>query len=507
MSSKQGFYHTITALHPEVTGSCLLVTVHYPDGEQTMFIVDCGLFQEKLYSQLNSQKLPFTSSKIEFALITHNHADHNGRLPILMKEGFKGKIYTTQTTRKHMHLSLLDDYKIMLMNAKEKKQAPWYSETDIQNVMEHTECCKLEETTYVHKNIKVTFLDNGHLLGAAMIFVQISCYGEEDINILFTGDYKPTTIWKEVRKIPDWIRKLPKTVVTESTYGYMESSEVEYHFEKDVPEILNQGKSLVIFVFAQGRAQEILFELKKLQNKGEISKKIPIYLDGNLAQVNTRMYHSSDEIDEDKRDFLPENFFYVTKENREQLLFGTEQKIILTTSGMADHGPACIYVPAFVSRDDMAFYFSGYVSKDSFANKIKNPQNGKITIKGIDYAVNVDVYSTSEFSSHAKADELIALLKEAGNVQLVLINHGQKESQMIFAKKVTDSEVSKRVEILSEHSVVSGKYGFIKIMGSKLYIVKEPKEEEHQEENSKGRNNKVPVKKYYNKKYKVCRYR
>ena len=91
MSSKKGFFYTITALHPEVTGSCLLVTVHYPDGNTMMFIVDCGLFQEKPYTQLNSQVLPFTSSKIQFALITHNHADHNGRgwMSIVGAENFK----------------------------------------------------------------------------------------------------------------------------------------------------------------------------------------------------------------------------------------------------------------------------------------------------------------------------------------------------------------------------------------------------------------------------------
>ena len=90
--AKGGFYYTITALHPEVTGSCLFVKVHYPDGKVTHFIVDCGMFQEAEYTQLNNQQLPFCSSKISFALITHNHADHNGRLPVLVKEGFKGKI-------------------------------------------------------------------------------------------------------------------------------------------------------------------------------------------------------------------------------------------------------------------------------------------------------------------------------------------------------------------------------------------------------------------------------
>ena len=93
----------------------------------------------------------------------------------------------------------------------------------------------------------------------------------------------------------------------------MESSEVECHFEKDIPKILGEGKSITCFVFAQGRAQEVLYLLKKMQERGEISTKIPIYLDGNLAQINTKMYQNSEEIDEEKRDFLPENFTYVNK--------------------------------------------------------------------------------------------------------------------------------------------------------------------------------------------------
>lgn len=170
---------------------------------------------------------------------------------------------------------------------------------------------------------------------------------------------------------------------------------------------------------------------------------------------------------------------------------------------MADHGPACIYVPEFVARKDMVFYFTGYVSKDSFADKIKNPQEGKIKIKGITYEVNVDVYSTSEFSSHAKADEIISMLREAENVQLILINHGQKESQQIFAQKIIDASFVKKVEILSEHTALVGKFGLIKIMGSKLYCIKMPKEENSTTKNE-GR---VPVRRKGFKNYLVCRHR
>lgn len=93
MGRDSNFYYEITALHKEVTGSCLMVLIYYPDGRKTMFLVDCGLFQEKDYLWRNAEKFPFNCENVEFVLITHNHADHMGRLPMLVNAGFKGKIY------------------------------------------------------------------------------------------------------------------------------------------------------------------------------------------------------------------------------------------------------------------------------------------------------------------------------------------------------------------------------------------------------------------------------
>lgn len=92
MGSKERFYVDIMALHPEVTGSCILLIVNYPDGEKKRFIVDCGLFQESEYAKYN-EGFPFNAENIEFCVITHNHVDHTGRLPLLTKQGFSGDIY------------------------------------------------------------------------------------------------------------------------------------------------------------------------------------------------------------------------------------------------------------------------------------------------------------------------------------------------------------------------------------------------------------------------------
>lgn len=470
--AKGGFYYTITALHPEVTGSCLFVKVHYPDGKVTHFIVDCGMFQEAEYTQLNNQQLPFCSSKISFALITHNHADHNGRLPVLVKEGFKGKIYCTNFTKQVMRYSLMDDYKIMMSNARNKKLKIMYSESDIDEVMARTEGCEYEENIYLDERIKATFLDNGHLPGAAMILVQISYYGEETLNLLFTGDYKAKSLWREIKDVPEWVKALPKDVVIESTYGYMESSEVEYHYEEDIPQIIARGKSILQMTFAQERAQTFLYEIKKMQDCGSIPRYIPIYVDGALAQFFTKSMQEYTDID-----FMPKNVTFVDKYNRPEVVMGHEQKIILTTSGMADHGTARIYVPQLIARDDFVFYFPGYVSPSSLGYKIQHSDDGTIKIGKDVYEIWVETYTTTEFSSHAKSDELITLLRNLGIVNTIMINHGQIESQYMLKDKIVAEKIGKRVEVLSEHTITIGHWGILKMMGAKLYKVKTPKKE------------------------------
>lgn len=333
MGSKERFFYEITSLNPEVTGSCHLVTVHYPDVRKTSFIVDCGLYQEKNYNDLNDKSFPFDCENINFALITHNHADHMGRLPYLINGGFKGRIYTNLETTRMMPMALRDSFNIGKEEAKKHDRKMPYEEIDMLETIERMVPCKFKEVEYIDRNIKATFFKNGHLLGASMILVQISYPGEEDINIFFTGDYKPSNIFFDVEDVPRWVYELPMTIVVESTYGYMDTDEVKYHMEDDLEQATKQGKTILISVFAQGRAQEVLYMLKDMQKHGRLSKSIPIRLDGNLACGYTKIYQTSETlIESGKDDFLPENFQYVNKENRQEVLMYDGQQIILSTS-------------------------------------------------------------------------------------------------------------------------------------------------------------------------------
>lgn len=181
MGLKERFYADIMAMHPEVTGSCNLVIVKLPDGETIRFVVDCGLFQEKEYEELN-ETLPFNAESVEFCLVTHNHVDHTGRLPFMVKQGFNKKIYATETTCKLLPLALYDSHKVLNDVAKRKNCKCLYDEKDVCHTIQLLQPCKYNETIEISKNVKVTFLNNGHLIGAAVILVQISYPKYENIN-------------------------------------------------------------------------------------------------------------------------------------------------------------------------------------------------------------------------------------------------------------------------------------------------------------------------------------
>ena len=471
MGSKTRFYADVMALHSGVTGSCNLVTVMFPTGEKMSFIVDCGLFQEKGYSKYNLN-FPFDAKNIEFGLVTHNHVDHIGRLPLLLKNGFNGKIYMTSITKVLCRYALADSYRVLKEVAKRSRTKELYSETDVTSVQNNIVGCEYGETIYINQWVKATFFVNGHLIGASVILVQISYPGEEDINLLFTGDYSPRNMFFDVPMLPKWVQDLSITVVQESTYGNMDSIEVVKTFEENVYDKINQGGSVLCMVFSLGRAQEILYMLKKMQNEGRLSKDISIYFDGKLARkYTTRLYLTKDMgIREDMMDFLPDNLIYVDKEIRATILESSEQKIIVTTSGMGTYGPAQLYIPKYIHREDCLIQFTGYTAERTLGSKLKSALIGEeVEIGGVICKKKAEVEYTTEFSAHAKADEMLSFLAGFKNLKLVLVNHGEPETKLEFAKRIVDELNPKNVAVLGrDYFYRMGHYGLIKSMTTKF---------------------------------------
>lgn len=465
------FYADIMSFNPEVTGSCHLVVVKYPDGETTKFMVDCGLFQEEAHYE-NNDKLFCKPENLSFVLVTHNHVDHVGRLPFLVKNGYNNNIYMTKETTNLIGLALSDSCSVLKDVAKRTNAKPLYCCEDVDCTMHRIIGCRYNTSIDVLPNIKVTFFKNGHLVGASIILVQISFPEYEDINILFTGDYNNKNMFFDVEPIPDWVTELPLTIVQEATYGYVNSTEMQNKcYEDNIENALKDGKTVITPVFSLGRAQEILYVLKKMQENGRISSDIPIYFDGKLAFQYTNIYLKGKvDIKDEMKDFLPTNLIYVSKDERMSVVENREPKVIVTTSGMGSYGPAQVYIPAYLQRKKALIHFTGYTAEGTLGRRLKEtPNGGSVEIGGLMIVKKADVEYTTEYSAHAKADEMIEFLQQFKDARLVLVNHGQTETKKKFADKILKEVDTNYVGILGEGYLFRvDHYGFVKTMSTKF---------------------------------------
>ncbi len=195
----------------EVTGSCFLLET---DGKK--ILIDCGLFQSPRFSNTkNTEPFPFDAKSIDALFVTHAHIDHTGRIPKLIKAGFKGKIFSTLPTKDLANLMLKDSVGVLTKEAEREKEEILYVEEDVDRAMSAWEGKKYHDTVNVG-DASFAFYDAGHVLGSAMIFIE--CLGESGakIKILFTGDLgnptNPLLLGISKSPSPDYLR-------TEATYG------------------------------------------------------------------------------------------------------------------------------------------------------------------------------------------------------------------------------------------------------------------------------------------------
>jgi metallo-beta-lactamase family protein len=464
------FYCDVQALHPEVTGSCILCVVRLPDGKKFKFIVDCGLFQERKYWELN-KTLPFNANDIQFVLVTHNHVDHVGRLALLAKKGYCGKFYASEDTCRLLPPCLRDSGRILASSCKAHSEAPIYEEDDINTVVTNLQQVIPREQFKPCENVVVTAIRNNHLVGALSYLVQIKYTGFEDINILFTGDLKEQNMFLEDTSIPKWIRDLPLTIVTESTYGN-ERATGKPVFRHNIIKALRRDGTVVVPVFSLGRTQEVLYVLKALQDEGKINTNIPIYLDGKLAIDYTKMY-SSLNIKPSMQDFIPENLHFVEgdkKSKRREIKNDTSQKIILCSSGMGTFGSAPSYIQHYIQIKNCMIHFSGYCTEGSVGRTLKDAEVGsEIEVCGLMVEKKADVEYTDEFSGHAHENDLIDYLSCFNDIKLLAINHGEEEAKRQFGRDVKQEVSPKDIFVLDRDNAVRvNSFGFEKSFKTKF---------------------------------------
>ncbi len=437
-----GFYVEVFSRSSSVTGSCNRFKVHFPNGKTFQFLIDCGLFQGEADASSKNWIIPFDAEEIDAVFVTHNHVDHIGLLPLLVKQGYCNPIFASYGTYQLIDVALYDSCKIRDTTTGYRL----YGTEDVDNTLKLMVGCCYKRVIKPHKNIRVVMYPNGHLIGASIILVQIS-YAEESINLLFTGDYNNKNMFFHVESLPETVRNMHiSALFTESTYGDIDSNNPKFApcIIKNTKKAILDGKTVIFPAFSQGRFQEMLLYLKNMQEKNLLPLDIPIWGDGYSSLEYTKRYRACDlGVKKLRTDFIPQNFHTVErKEKREirrAIIADKSPKIILAPGGMGSYGPIQSYICKYIERDDALIHYLGYCSPESKASVLMEADYGsEVTYAGIPLTKRCEFKRSGERSAHAKRNELRAFAQSLNDLSSVFITHGEPETRSNYGQYLKD---------------------------------------------------------------------
>lgn len=435
----------------EVTGSCFLLTAC---GKR--LLIDCGQFQGADEARAeNRGAFGFEPGEIDYALLTHAHLDHCGRLPLLVKHGFQGEIVATSATRDLARLVLLDAAGLQEEHAKRAARQqlrrgaaptpPIFDELDVFDAMDRFgRVASYGQSIALCDGITVTFGDAGHILGSAWALVEINEEGEQR-RLLFSGDVGMGSSPLLHAPVP---APQSDVVVMESTYGDrlhkpMEPSIAE--LKGAVLDTLARGGNVVIPTFALERAQEILFYLRDMVERGELPKRLSVFLDSPMAISATALFRRHPEaISDSLRALLaagtdpfslPE--LHITRDTADSMAINQMRSgaVILAGSGMATGGRVLHHLRHNLWRPESSVVFVGYAATGTLARQIIDGQK-KVHIFGEEIHVAARIYTIGGFSAHADQNGLLDWYRTAGEPARTFLVHGEDNSRRSLAARL-----------------------------------------------------------------------
>ena len=428
-----------------VTGSMHLLEVN-----DTKILLDCGLYQGKRkLSYERNLNFPFDPKDIDVMVLSHAHIDHSGNIPNLVRQGFKGNIYTTHASRDLCAAMLEDSARIQeqdigYLNKKRRRKGepplqPLYTVQDALATLPYFIGVPYWRPIPIAPGVTLTFYDAGHILGSAIVVLDIDEQGVGKKRLVFSGDLGRRGL--AILRDPEFIDHADYLIM-ESTYGsrYHETFEDATQKLREISiRAFRQKGRLLVPSFAVGRTQELVYRLNQLRSKHDIPE-FPIYVDSPLAVNVTEIFRLHPECyDRETRKFMAANdnrspfgfhlLRYVRSvEDSKDLNFVPDPVMIIAASGMCEGGRILHHLKNHISDPNAIILFVGYQAENTLGRRILDGVS-PVRIFGDMYKVRAQVERIDGYSAHADRAELLDWANHFDRSQLkrVFLVHGEEE--------------------------------------------------------------------------------
>lgn len=430
----------------EVTGSCHLV-----ESGGKRYLLDCGIYQGE---QSADRPFGFDPADIDAVILSHAHLDHSGMLPRLVREGFSGAIHCTHGTARLLRVLLEDALNLYLrdleyenlrrLRAGKEPQVPLYDRRDVELALEHCEPVDYQIAAAVGPNAQVTFFDAGHILGSAIVELQLG-QGADRKTLVFSGDLgNPDT---SLMPPPTHLERAD-VVLLEGTYGdrnHRSYADTLREFEDILQIAAADGGNLLIPAFAVGRTQELLFQLGVLYHQGKLQG-WQVFLDSPMGGAVTEIYdemrhhwHAGDRELMQKyrsrglREFLP--CLTITSSVEESMLINKVKggAIIIAGSGMCTGGRIRHHFKHRLWQKNTHVLFVGFQAHGTLGRILVSGVK-KVKLFGQEILVRAHVHTLGGFSAHAGQSQLLEWAAAFKGEPRFYLVHGEPKALEILSQ-------------------------------------------------------------------------
>jgi metallo-beta-lactamase family protein len=436
VKGKIGFFGAVDT----VTGSNFLFE---SNGKRIM--IDCGLFQGDLFADdRNREKFGVDPASVDILLVTHAHIDHIGRIPKFVREGFKGKIYSTPPTHELSAMMLLDTVNILAHEAVKSGLPPIYEEGDVKETMRHWETREYYHKFELGDGINCEMKDAGHILGSAMMFITIN-----GSTIVFTGDLgnSPSPLLRDTDSIAG-----VKYLLMESVYGdrnHEGRDERKEILKQTIVDTISRGGVLMMPTFSIERTQEFLYEFNEMVEHHQIPD-VKIYVDSPLAIKATEVYRKSDKYyNKDTQHIIrsgddvfkfPRLYMTETKDESMAIWQTKGPKVIMAGSGMMNGGRIVHHVKHYGMDPNNEIMLVGYQAVGTPGRKLSEGIRD-LHLNGDDVTIKAKVSSLHGYSGHKDMDHLVEFAAGGkDSLKQVFVAIGEPKAAMFLAQRLRDYE-------------------------------------------------------------------